>query len=63
MATRAITTPCSTASGKRSLVLLGEATHGTREFYRMRAEPTLRLVVEKGFDTVAVETDWPMPIA
>ena len=45
------------------MVLLGEATHGTREFYRMRAELTLRLVVEKGFDTIAVETDWPMPIA
>ncbi len=45
--------------GERSLVLLGEATHGTREFYRMRAELTLRLVVEKGFDAVAVEADWP----
>lgn len=45
--------------GERSLVLLGEATHGTREFYRMRADLTLRLVVEKGFDAVAVEADWP----
>jgi len=43
----------------RSLVLLGEATHGTREFYRMRAEITLRLVVEQGFDAVAAEADWP----
>ena len=47
------------AIGERSLVLLGEATHGTREFYRMRAELTLRLVAEKGFDAVAVEADWP----
>ncbi|KAA0068342.1 erythromycin esterase family protein [Rhodanobacter sp. T12-5] len=45
--------------GGRSLVLLGEATHGTREFYRMRAELTLRLVVEQGFDAIAVEADWP----
>ncbi|MFC5437641.1 erythromycin esterase family protein [Rhodanobacter umsongensis] len=47
------------AIGERGLVLLGEATHGTQEFYRMRAELTLRLVVEKGFDAVAVEADWP----
>ncbi|MFT0168388.1 erythromycin esterase family protein [Paraburkholderia mimosarum] len=43
----------------RDLVLLGEATHGTAEFYRMRAEITLRLVTEHGFDTVAIEGDWP----
>jgi erythromycin esterase-like protein len=43
----------------RDLVLLGEATHGTAEFYRMRAEITLRLVTECGFDTVAIEGDWP----
>ncbi|WP_426663887.1 erythromycin esterase family protein [Rhodanobacter aciditrophus] len=45
--------------GGRSLVLLGEATHGTQEFYRMRAEITLRLIAEHGFDAVAVEADWP----
>ena len=45
--------------GERSFVLLGEATHGTQEFYRMRAELTLRLIAEKGFDAVAVEGDWP----
>ncbi|MGE5626096.1 MAG: erythromycin esterase family protein [Bacillota bacterium] len=44
--------------GKR-FVLLGEATHGTREFYRMRAEITRRLITELGFDSVAVEGDWP----
>ncbi|WP_071335618.1 erythromycin esterase family protein [Burkholderia contaminans] len=43
----------------RDLVLLGEATHGTAEFYRMRAEITLRLIDEQGFDTVAIESDWP----
>lgn len=45
--------------GDASLVLLGEATHGTREFYRMRAEITRRLVAEKGFHAIAVEADWP----
>lgn len=43
----------------RRFVLLGEATHGTQEFYRMRAEITRRLIVEHGFDAVAVEADWP----
>lgn len=42
-----------------SFVLLGEATHGTAEFYRMRADITRRLIVEAGFDAVAVEGDWP----
>lgn len=45
--------------GERSFVLLGEATHGTSEFYRMRAEITQRLIEEKDFDGVAVEADWP----
>ncbi|MDB5074707.1 MAG: hypothetical protein JWO42_886, partial [Chloroflexi bacterium] len=40
-------------------VLLGEATHGTAEFYRTRAEITRRLITEKGFTAVAVEADWP----
>src|SRR5438105_5108520 len=39
--------------------LLGEATHGTQEFYRERAEITKRLIKEKGFTAVAVEADWP----
>ena len=43
----------------RSFVLLGEATHGTSEFYRMRAEITRRLIAEQGFDAVAIEGDWP----
>lgn len=45
--------------GDRSLVLLGESTHGTHEFYRMRAEITRRLILEKQFDAVIVEADWP----
>ena len=45
--------------GDRSFVLLGEATHGTREFYRMRADISMRLIDEHGFDAVAVEADWP----
>lgn len=41
------------------LCLLGEATHGTHEFYRERAEITKRLIKEKGYTAVAVEADWP----
>jgi erythromycin esterase-like protein len=40
-------------------VLIGEASHGTHEFYRIRAEITKRLVRELGFTAVAVEADWP----
>ncbi|TMG76083.1 MAG: protein-L-isoaspartate(D-aspartate) O-methyltransferase [Betaproteobacteria bacterium] len=45
--------------GDARLVLLGEASHGTSEFYRMRARITQRLIELKGFDMVAVEADWP----
>ena len=45
--------------GEREFVLLGEATHGTHEFYAMRAQITRRLIEERGFDAVAVEADWP----
>lgn len=41
------------------VVLLGEATHGTHEFYCERAFITQRLIAEKGFAAVAVEADWP----
>jgi protein-L-isoaspartate(D-aspartate) O-methyltransferase len=41
------------------VVLLGEATHGTSEFYRARAAITRRLIDRHGFDIVAVEADWP----
>lgn len=39
--------------------LLGESTHGTDEFYRMRAQITARRIGECGFDTMAIEGDWP----
>ncbi|SHG62177.1 erythromycin esterase family protein [Streptoalloteichus hindustanus] len=45
--------------GRARFVLLGEATHGTSEFYRWRAELTRRLVAERDFSFVAVEGDWP----
>jgi protein-L-isoaspartate(D-aspartate) O-methyltransferase len=45
--------------GDARVVLLGEATHGTSEFYRMRARITRELIAVKGFDVVAIEADWP----
>ena len=45
--------------GDSRIVLIGEASHGTHEFYRLRAQITKRLVAEKGFNAVAVEADWP----
>ena len=45
--------------GGASFALLGEASHGTHEFYRERAEITKRLIEEKRFIGVAVEADWP----
>ncbi len=45
--------------GDSKYVLLGEATHGTHEYYTWRAEISKRLIKEKGFSFVAVEGDWP----
>jgi erythromycin esterase-like protein/predicted phosphoribosyltransferase len=45
--------------GHAHFALLGEASHGTHEFYRERAEITKRLIKEKNFTAVAVEADWP----
>lgn len=45
--------------GDARVVLLGESTHGTSEFYRMRARITRALLERKGFRIVAVEADWP----
>jgi erythromycin esterase-like protein len=42
-----------------SLVLIGEATHGTLEFYRIRADLTRALIRQRGFSLVAAEADWP----
>ena len=45
--------------GNARFVLLGEASHGTHEFYRIRSEITKRLITGYGFTAVAVEADWP----
>ncbi|QOR66575.1 erythromycin esterase family protein [Cytobacillus suaedae] len=47
------------AIGDRKVVLLGEASHGTSEYYTYRAEITKRLIQQKGFSIIAVEGDWP----
>jgi len=45
--------------GDARFVLIGEASHGTHEFYRIRGELTKRLIREKGFTAIAAEADWP----
>ncbi len=45
--------------GEARFVLLGEASHGTHEFYRERARITQQLVLHKGFTAIAIEGDWP----
>ncbi len=45
--------------GDASLVLIGEATHGTHDFYSLRARITRALIEERGFSAVAIEGDWP----
>lgn len=49
--------PLLDAVGDARLVLIGEATHGTHEFYRMRAELTKALISRKGFNLIVVEAD------
>ena len=44
--------------GDARVVLLGESTHGTHEFYQWRSSITKKLIEEKGFDLIAVEGDW-----
>lgn len=51
--------PLIASIGEARFVLIGEASHGTHEFYRERAQITKRLIVEKGFNAVAVEADFP----
>jgi erythromycin esterase-like protein len=51
--------PLIDAVGDARVVLLGEASHGTSEFYTWRTEISKRLVREKGFSFIAVEGDWP----
>ncbi len=45
--------------GNARVVLIGEATHGTSEFYRMRARISRELILKKDFNFVAIEGDWP----
>jgi erythromycin esterase-like protein len=51
--------PLIDAIGDARLVLIGEASHGTHEFYSTRAEITKALIAERGFSLLAVEADWP----
>src|SRR4051794_32228673 len=50
---------CFDRFGAARVVLLGEATHGTSEFYLARAAITRRLVERHGFTIIAAEADWP----
>ncbi|MFW5828962.1 MAG: protein-L-isoaspartate(D-aspartate) O-methyltransferase, partial [Planctomycetota bacterium] len=52
-------TPLLDRIGNARVVCIGEATHGTSEFYRLRARITRELISRQGFDMVAVEADWP----
>lgn len=45
--------------GERRFVLIGEATHGTEEFYAVRANLSKELIERKGFDVIVIEGDWP----
>ncbi len=45
--------------GDATYVLLGEASHGTAEFYQMRDRISRALITRKGFNVVAIEADWP----
>ena len=45
--------------GSARVVMLGEASHGTHDYYRLREQLTRRLIAEQGFSFVAVEGDWP----
>src|SRR5512144_2855798 len=51
--------PLIAAVGDSRFVLLGEASHGTSEFYTWRTRISRRLIEEKGFSFIAVEGDWP----
>src|SRR5688572_19931877 len=51
--------PLIEAIGDAHVVLIGEASHGTEDFYRIRAELTKALIARHGFNLVAVEADWP----
>src|ERR1043166_8048773 len=52
-------TPLLDDIGDRHVVMLGEASHGTHEYYTWRTALSKRLIQEKGFRFIAVEGDWP----
>lgn len=52
-------TPLLDLIGDKRFVLLGEASHGSHEFYAERVKITQKLIIEKGFNAVAIEGDWP----
>ena len=52
-------TPLMENIADRSVVMLGEASHGTHEYYTWRAAISKKLIQEKGFSFIAVEGDWP----
>ncbi len=58
-ATSADLEPLLRRIGDARIVLLGEATHGTSEFYRMRARISRELIERKNFSFIAIEGDWP----
>jgi len=51
--------PVLTALGDSRVIMIGEASHGTHEYYKIRAEITKRLILDKQLSFVAVEGDWP----
>ena len=51
--------PLMNRIGSARIVLLGEATHGTSEFYRMRERISRELIIKKGFRFISIEADWP----
>lgn len=51
--------PLLSAIDEQTLVLLGESTHGTSEYYLWRGEISKRLIEEKGYNFIVVEGDWP----
>src|SRR4051794_24067069 len=57
--TRSDYDPLMDLVGDARLVLIGEASHGTHEFYAERAAITQRLILEKQFGAVCIEGDWP----
>lgn len=52
-------TPLLRKLATKSFILLGEATHGTQEFYQARVEITKRLIIDHGLNAIAIEGDWP----